>query len=141
MNLKDKPLKLFFILFALVLFLGITGSVLLRSYNEKKYPERFVNDVENVNEGYDKSFPQIVNAPSRSVEVGELFTFTPRVAPASDAVVLSILEAPDWLVFDGSVVSGTPQKKETVSFVIRVEKDGRYIDQEFFLVVIDDTDE
>jgi hypothetical protein len=141
MNLKDKPLKLFFIMFALVLFLGITGSVLLRSYNEKKYPERFVNQTENVNDGYDKSFPQIVNAPSRSVEFGELFTFTPRVAPASDAVVLSILEAPDWLVFDGSVVSGTPQKKETESFVIRVEKDGRYIDQEFFLVVIDDTDE
>ena len=138
MKPKVKPVKMFVIVFALFLFFGITGSILLRSYNEKKYPERFLDDVEVVNDqGYDKSFPQIVNEPSRSAFVGEDYTFTPRIAPSDDDVNMTLLEGPEWLVFDGVVVSGTPSEIETTSFVLRLEKEGRYVDEEFFLVVND----
>ena len=138
MKPKVKPIKLFVIVFALFLLFGITGSILLRSYNERKYPERFVDNVEVTDqEGYDKSFPQIINEPSRSVSIGENYTFTPRIAPSDDEVNLTLLEAPEWLVFDGIVISGTPNEIETTSFVLRVEKGGRYVDEEFFLVVSD----
>ncbi len=136
MKPKVKPIKLFIIVFALLMLFGITGSVLLRNYNERKYPERFVDDEDVVSEqGYDKSFPQIINEPSRSAIVGEVYTFTPRVSPSDDMTNLVLLEAPDWLVFDGMTINGTPDEPETTSFILRIEKEGHYVDEEFFLVV------
>lgn len=138
MKPKVKPIKMFVIVFALFLFFGITGSIFLRSYNEKKYPERFLDEVEVFNDqGYDKSFPQVINEPSRSAFVGEDYAFTPRIAPSDDKVNLTLLEGPEWLVFDGNVVSGIPSEAGTTNFVLRLEKEGRYVDEEFFLVVSD----
>ncbi len=130
-------MKFFIMIFVLFMFLVVVGSVILRNYNERKYPERFVDEVEVMDEGYDKSFPQIINEPVNSVIIGETYTFTPRVAPSDDSINLTLLQSPNWLTFDGVVVSGTPNELGTVSFILRIEKEGLYVDEEFFLVVTD----
>ncbi len=135
MDSEKKSLKLFFVLFLLILFLGILGSFFLRQYSEEKNSEGFVDDVELVESSYDRDFPQIINEPSRSVFVDELFVFQARVSPMDDFVFLDLLEAPDWLVFEEGLVKGVPEEVGTASFILRVEKDGRYVDNEFFLVV------
>ncbi len=137
MKPKVKPIRLFVIVFSLFLLFVITGSILLRNYNEKKYPERFVDEIEIVNEGYDKSFPQIINEPVGGVPVGETYTFTPRVAPSDDLISLSLLDSPGWLTFDGVEVRGTPSEVGSFSFILRIEKEGLYVDEEIFLVVTD----
>ncbi len=137
MNPKVKPTKLFVIVFTLFLFFGVIGSIILRNYNERKYPERFVDEAEIVTEGYDKSFPQVINEPASGAIIGETFTFTPRVAPSDDSITLRLLDSPDWLTFDGVEVSGTPSEVGSFSFILRIEKDGLYVDEEFFLVVTD----
>ena len=137
MEPKTKPMKFFIMIFVLFMFLVVVGSVILRNYNERKYPERFVDEVEVMDEGYDKSFPQIINEPVNSVIIGETYTFTPRVAPSDDSINLTLLQSPNWLTFDGVVVSGTPNELGTVSFILRIEKEGLYVDEEFFLVVTD----
>ena len=141
MNIKDSPLKLFVIVFILVLFFGITGSILLRSYNERKYPERFVNEAEIVQKGYDRSFPQIINEPPRSTVVGESFIFKPRLAPEGNDVNLQLLNAPEWLVLEDVVITGVPAEEGVFTFTLRIEKEGRYVDEEFRLIVIENSDE
>lgn len=135
MNPKGKSIKLFVIAFVLFLLFGIVGSVLLRNYNEEKYPERFIDTVESLDETYDKSFPQIINEPPRGSFVGEVYDFTPRVAPADNVTNLTLLDGPEWLVMEGAVLTGVPSDVGTENFTLRVEKDGRHVDWEFFLVV------
>ncbi len=139
MGIKNEPLKLFAIMFVLILSLGIGGSIFLRSYSEKKYPERF--DEPSQESMYDKSFPQIVNIPSRSILVDDDFSFAPRLSPADNSVKLELIDSPEWLFLEDDVIYGVPKEVGTVSFVLRVEKGGRYVDQEFFLVVTNEKDE
>ncbi len=138
MEKREKPLKTFMIVFFLFMFFGILGAVLLRNYNMENSPELFVEEVELTSR---ENFPQIVNAPSRSIFLGEVFSFSPTVVPLDESVKLSLLGAPEWLVLDEDVVRGVPAEVGEFSFVLRVEKDGRYIDQEFFLIVSDNLDE
>lgn len=134
MNFKNNPLKLFVIVFTLLLFFVFVGSFFLRSYYEKKYPDRFL-DCEVVEDGYDRSFPQIVNLPVRNINLGENFTYTPRVAPEDSLVTLSLLEGPEWLNWEDGVIYGVPERMGQISFTLRLEKEGRYVDQEFFLII------
>ncbi len=138
MEKREKPLKTFVIAFSVFLFFGILGAVLLRNYNMENSPELFVEEVESTSY---ESFPQIVNVPPRSIFLDEEFSFSPTVVPFEDPVKLSLLGAPEWLVLDEDVVKGIPVEVGEFSFVLRVEKDGRYVDQEFFLIVNDSLDE
>ncbi len=140
MGYKNKSLKSFFITFVVVLVFGIVGSSLLKDYKQKKYPEKFVDESVAVETDYNV-FPQIVNVPSRSVELGDEFTFNPRIIPSENNVKLNLLNGPDWMFFDGTRVFGTPTEVETVSFILRLEQGGEYVDREFYLVVTENVDE
>ncbi len=140
MSLKKNPLKLFVLVFTLVLVFGILGSVFLRNYKEQKNPEKFLETEVSMDERYEK-FPQILNEPVRNVTLGDSFSFSPKVVPMDDRVNLSLLSAPEWLGLENSEVRGTPTTVGSFSFILRLEKGGEYIDEEFFLVVMDGTDE
>ena len=137
MSLKKNPLILFVFVFGLILLFGIVGSIFLRSYKEKNSPEKFVDEISTTYE----SFPQIVNFPSKSIVLGSRFVFTPRIVPLDSSVKLTLLDAPEWLSLDGFVVSGTPKNEGSESFVLRIEKNGEYVDQEFHLVVTESFNE
>jgi hypothetical protein len=137
MSLKKNPLKLFVIVFVLVLVFGIGGSVFLRNYKERNSPEKFSA---TVSETYD-TFPQILNEPVRSIAVGSDFSFSPRIVPMDDSVSLKLLDSPGWLILNDMLLGGSPDAVGSFSFVLRLEKDGKYIDEEFFLVVTDEVNE
>jgi len=140
MGYKNRSLKSFFITFFFVLVFGIVGSMFLKDYKQKKYPEKFVDESVAVERNYN-AFPQIINVPSRSVELGDEFTFNPRIIPSENDAKLNLLNGPDWMSFDGTIVSGIPKEVETVSFILRLEQGGEYVDREFYLVVTENTDE
>lgn len=140
MSFEKKGLKLFLFVFTFVLIFGITGSILLKNYKEEKIVEEEFSDDVYSDDTYDV-FPQIINIPPRSVEINTEFFFNPKIVPMDDDVKLTLLDSPQWLVLDGIVVKGFPDEKGTFGFVLRVEKDGRYVDEEFYLVVIDEFDE
>lgn len=139
MSFEKKRLKLFLFVFTFVLIFGITGSIFLKNHKESKIVEEFGDDIYS-DDSYDV-FPQIVNMPPRSVEVNTEFSFNPKIVPMDDDVKVALLDSPQWLVLDGIVVRGVPDEKGTFSFVLRIERDGRYVDDEFYLVVIDEIDE
>jgi hypothetical protein len=139
MSFEKKRLKLFLFVFTFVLIFGITGSIFLKNHKESKIVEEFSDETYS-DDSYDV-FPQIVNMPPRSVEVNTEFSFNPKIVPMDDDVKVALLDSPQWLVLDGIVVRGVPDEKGTFSFVLRIERDGRYVDDEFYLVVIDEIDE
>lgn len=139
MSFEKKRLKLFLFVFTFVLIFGITGSIFLKNHKESKIVEEFGDDIYS-DDSYDV-FPQIVNMPPRSVEVNTEFSFNPKIVPMDDDVKVALLDSPQWLVLDGIVVRGVSDEKGTFSFVLRIERDGRYVDDEFYLVVIDEIDE
>lgn len=138
MESKRKSLKTFFLVFFLFLLFGISGAVFLRKHNEENRPELFVEETEVVSR---ESFPEIINVPARNIFLEEEFLFSPNVVPFEESVKLSLLKAPEWLELNDMVVSGVPTDVGEFEFVLRVEKDGRYIDQEFFLIVSENGDE
>lgn len=140
MSLKKNPLQLFALVFVLILVFGVVGSVLLRNYKEQKNPEKFLEKEILINETHE-AFPQILNEPVRNVTLGSLFTFSPRIVPIDEKVNLSLLSGPEWLALENSEVVGTPTTLGSFSFILRLEKDGEYIDEEFFLIVTDASDE
>ncbi len=132
MSFKEKPLKLFVLVFTIVLLVGITGSVFLKSYKER--------GSESFEKGF-VSFPQIVNSPSRSLILGSEFVFVPKVVPSDGDISVTLLEAPEWLVLQDMVIRGIPNEQGVFDFMIRLEKEGRYVDYEYSLIVSENFDE
>jgi len=48
---------------------------------------------------------------------------------------LSLVESPEWLEINDDVISGIPNREGSYTFVLRVEREGKYTEQEFYLVV------
>jgi hypothetical protein len=134
MSSSKRSIKLFFVIFTLVLAFGVIASIALRLYNEKKSPEKFNEGTELNQENY-HNFPRIDNLPTRNVTLGSNFTYAPKIVPIDSSVKLSLLDSPEWLNLDGFLLSGVPSEVGTAKLVLRLEKDGKYIDEEFFLVV------
>ncbi len=140
MGFKGKSLKLFFVVFILVFLFGTLGSVLLRKYNEGNSPEKFFKENQII-ENQVQAFPRIENMPSRNIVIDSTFTFAPKIVPMDEGIKLALLNSPDWLKLENSIVSGIPEELGTFKFVLRVEKGGEYVDQEFYLIVIEDENE
>ncbi len=126
-----KSVKSFVVVFVLIITLGSTIAVFLRLRNEKNMHD----EVEGKIQTEYIVIPKIVNIPARSVTVGSEFVFVPRVVPTHNDNQLSLVESPEWLKIDGDVISGIPNEEGSYIFVLRVEREDKYTEQEFYLVV------
>jgi hypothetical protein len=126
-----KSVKSFVVVFVLIITLGSTIAVFLRLRNEKNMHD----EVEGKIQTEYTIIPKIVNIPARSVAVGSEFVFVPRVVPKNNENKLSLVESPEWLEINDDVISGIPNREGSYTFVLRVEREGKYTEQEFYLVV------
>ncbi len=68
--------------------------------------------------------PVFLNSPAATIPVGEVWSFAPTAFDEDgDAVVVTLIEGPEWLALEGSdadaVVSGTPDVAGDIRFTLR----------------------